>query len=202
MYWQYVTIVVGCLMQKPDLHIVKPARDVDPDYPDNEITAEEEVFEPVEDGDVSRPIANTFLSVVSRSLAIASVLAIITLVFLGVLSAVFIAVDKPAPPSDVATIESPPEEPEGTEEPLSFHSFYEADLAPTTTVRSNVRRRRPKPRIYVRGHKFRRPLRRSPQPLVPLFMPTTLVIYVENGVIKTRIEPWEQTTPSLKKRQQ
>jgi hypothetical protein len=197
-------------MQKPDLHIVKPARDVDTDYPLDsehpikEITGEEEVWEP--DGDVSRPIASIVLSLVSRSLAIVSVLAIITLILVGVLSAVFIAVDRPAPPSDVAMIGSPPEElelePEPAEEPLSFHSFYEANLAPVTTVRSNVRRRRVKPRIHVRGHKVRRPMRRPPAPLVPLFMPTTLVIYVEDGVIKTRIEPWVQTTPSAKKRQQ
>lgn len=189
-------------MQKPDLHIVKPARDLDSDHPRKEVTVEEEGLEPVADGEVSKGIANTFLSLVRRSLAVVSVLAIIFLIFLGVLSAVFIAVDRPNTPSEVAKIESPPEELEQTEEPLNFHSFSEANLAPATPVRANVRRRRAKPRIRVRGYKVRRPLRRSRVPLVPLFMPTTLVIYVEDGVIKTRIEPWVQTTPSLKKSQQ
>jgi hypothetical protein len=204
MYWQYYSpIAAVCLMQRPDLHIVKPAPDVDPDPPRGEITAEEQVLEPVPDSEVSKPITNTLLSWLRRSLAVASVLAIITLIFLGMLSAVFIVVDSPAPRADVPTTEPPPDLAQ-TDETLNFHSFSEANLAPVTTGRSNVRRRRLRPRIRANGYKSRRPNRpphRLRKPLVPLFMPTTLVIYIEDGVIKTRIEPWHQTTPSLKGRQ-
>src|SRR5688572_32024007 len=105
-------------MQKPDerLDIVKPAPEVDSDAPSDE---------------VSTPIGNTFLSWLRRSLAIASVLAIVILVFLSVLSAIFIAIERPAPRSDVTTSVRPgneltqteeAEETEETEEPLSFDS--------------------------------------------------------------------------------
>src|SRR5687767_10292493 len=205
MYWQYYsTIAAVCLMQRPDLHIVKPAPDVDPDPPRGEITVEEQVLEHVPDSEVSKPITNIFLSWLRRSLAVASVLAIITLIVLGVLSAVFILVDSPSPRADVPTTEPSPEDLEQTDETLNFHSFSEANLAPVTTGRSNVRRRRSRPRIRANGYKSRRPNRpphRLRKPLVPLFMPTTLVIYIEDGVIKTRIEPWQQTMQPLKGRQ-
>lgn len=186
-------------MQRPDLHIVKPAPDVDADPPREVVSAEDQVAEP--DGEVSKPITNTFLSFLRSSLAVLSVLAIITLIFLSVLSAIFIAVDPPAPRSETAAIEPSPEEVAQTDEPLSFHSFSEDDLAPVTTVRSNVRRKRTRPRAYVKGYRLRRPPRRRPAPLVPLFVPTTLVIYIEDGVIKTRTEPWLQNAPPAKKRQ-
>jgi hypothetical protein len=35
---------------------------------------------------------------------------------------------------------------------------------------------------------------RQPQPIEPKFFPTTLVIYSENGEIKTRVEPWIQSS--------
>ena len=181
-------------MQKPDLHIVKPSPNVHAEHPRGKITREEEVLEPVGDSEVSRPIANTFLSLLSRLLAVGSVLAIVTLIFLNVLSVVFVTVDKPAPPSDVSTNELPPAELVQTDEPLTFHSFYEANLEPVTTIRSNVRRRRAKPRIHRGVRTVGSPVGRFRKPLVPLFMPTTLVIYIENGAIKTRIEPWVQTT--------
>lgn len=189
-------------MQRPDLHIVKPAPDVDPDPPREEIMVEEQVLEPVPDSEVSKPITNTFLLWLSRFLAVGSVLAIITFILLSGLSAVFIVVDIPAPRSDVATTVPPSEDVAQIDEPLTFDSFSEANLAPVTTARSNVRRRRARPRIQVKRYKWRRPPHRLRKPLVPLFMPTTLVIYIEDGVIKTRIEPWLQTTPSLKGRQQ
>lgn len=187
-------------MQKPGLHIVKPASDVHSDNTHGEKDSGPEIPEPAADSDISRPVANAFLSWLRFSLAFGSVLAIITLIFLSLLSAVFIAVDPPAVPSDAPVAESPPDEAGQTDEPLSFHSFYEADLAPVTAVRSNFRRRRARARVSVKGYKMTRQPRRRPEPLVPLFMPTTLVIYVDNGVIKTRTEPWLQTTSSPKKK--
>ncbi|HEX6126581.1 MAG TPA: hypothetical protein VFZ23_14500 [Pyrinomonadaceae bacterium] len=59
-------------------------------------------------------------------------------------------------------------------------------------VRSNIRGRFARPGIHVTANKPVRRLRRLPQPMQPKFTPTTLVIYAENGVIYTRIEPWLQ----------
>ena len=49
--------------------------------------------------------------------------------------------------------------------------------------------RRSKPRLLLAAY---RPHRFTvlPQFMVSSFVPTTLVIYVENGLVKTRIEPW------------
>src|SRR5688572_25114354 len=181
-------------MQKPDesLDIDKPASEL-PREESQDITGEAEVLEPVADGEVATPISNPFLSWLRSSLAVGTVLAMIILVFLSVLSGVFIALDRSsAPQPEVATSAPPAEEPAETEEPLSFDSFAESNFEPATPVRTHVRRRRWRPRVHVKGYRTRR-LRRLRRPLVPLFMPTTLVIYVENGVIKTRIEPWLQT---------
>ena len=181
-------------MQKPDesLDIDKP-----PGEESQDITGDAEVLKPVADGEVSTPSANPFLSWLRGSLAVGTVLAMIILVFLSVLSGVFIALDKsPAPRPEVATNARPAEElaEAETEEPLSFDSFAESNFEPAPPVRTHAARRRRSrsPRIHVKGYRTRR-LRRIRRPLVPLFMPTTLVIYVENGVIKTRIEPWLQT---------
>ena len=182
-------------MQKPDesLDIDKPASEF-PREESHHIIDEAEALEPVADGEVSTPSANPFLSWLRGSLAVGTVLAMIILVFLSVLSGVFIALDRSsAPQPEVATNARPAEEPAETEEPLSFDSFAESNFEPATPVRTHTRRRRARsPRVHVKGYRTRR-LRRIRRPLVPLFMPTTLVIYVENGVIKTRIEPWLQT---------
>src|SRR5688572_10644715 len=121
-------------MQKPDesLDIVKPAREVDSEPPREvrpEITGEAEVA----DNEVSTPVVNTFLSWLRRSLAVGSVLAIIILVLLSVLSAIFIGIDRPTPQSDVTTTVRPAPRSDVTtnarpadeltqteEEPLSF----------------------------------------------------------------------------------
>ncbi|MGB7209124.1 MAG: hypothetical protein WBD27_10735 [Pyrinomonadaceae bacterium] len=62
-------------------------------------------------------------------------------------------------------------------------------------VRSTVRRKLPRPiRAYYRP---RQPARTS-HLVMSSFVPTTLIIYIENGEIKTRIEP--QLTAGYKKR--
>jgi len=51
--------------------------------------------------------------------------------------------------------------------------------------------RRSKPRVLFAAYRPRpRPLLHRPQLIVSSFVPTTLVIFVENGEVKTRIEPW------------
>ena len=59
-------------------------------------------------------------------------------------------------------------------------------------VRSNSGRRRARSTVSFAASKPRRQFRPPLQPEEPDFVPTTLVIYAENGVINTRIEPWLQ----------
>src|SRR5688572_32976548 len=114
-------------MQKPDesLDIDKLASEL-PRVESQDITGDAKVLEPVADGEVATPISNPFLSWLRSSLAVGTVLAMIILVFLSVLSGVFIALDRSsAPQPEVATNARPAEEPAETEEPLSFDSFAE-----------------------------------------------------------------------------
>src|SRR5687767_6787147 len=145
-------------MQKPDesLDIDNPASDL-PGEESQDITGEAEVLKPVADGEVSRPIANPFLSWLRRSLAVGTVVAMIILVLLSVLSAVFIAIDRSsAPQPEVATTARPAEElaEAETEEPLSFDSYSESNFEPATPVRPSARRRRARsPRSHVKGYR-------------------------------------------------
>jgi hypothetical protein len=53
-----------------------------------------------------------------------------------------------------------------------------------------ARRRHSRPRPSFAAYRPRRRAPLIPQFVVSQFVPTTLVIYAENGEIKTRIEPW------------
>jgi len=64
--------------------------------------------------------------------------------------------------------------------PLVFGQFR--------TLRSHERSKRPRTRIRIAAFRPRRPAP-SPRLMVADFVPTTLIIYPENGEIKTRIEP-------------
>lgn len=55
---------------------------------------------------------------------------------------------------------------------------------------SNTRRRPSRSSVQLTARVPRRELRPLLQAEEPKFVPTTLVIYAENGVINTRIEPW------------
>jgi hypothetical protein len=109
-------------------------------------------------------------------------------------SAILVGInDSPTGP-EVATNEmldaplSRPEEPYS----LNIASFAspedEADI-----VRSTSRRRASRPTVQLAVNRPRRQLRPPLQPDEPNFVPTTLVIYAENGSINTRVEPWFQT---------
>lgn len=78
-----------------------------------------------------------------------------------------------------------------TEEPFSSDVSTDSSLADDqpTAIRSRWRARRSKPRVRLIA--AYRPRREPSRPLLieTGFMPTTLVIYAENGEIKTRIEP-------------
>ncbi len=74
--------------------------------------------------------------------------------------------------------------------PISFEMF---SLSDTASVIDGVRSKRSislRPKIARTVYKPRRTYRSLPRPEEPKFVPTTLVIYAENGVIKRRVEPW------------
>ena len=98
--------------------------------------------------------------------------------------------------SDVADI-APPEQleiiPQETREPVNFDLFSsnssessdDADVVGSKIKRKPVRLTISRPSVRPRS---------VPQAVESKFVPTTLVIYAENGVIKRRIEPWLQSS--------
>jgi hypothetical protein len=77
-------------------------------------------------------------------------------------------------------------------EPLKFDisSFAPAGV---DVAQPYTRPRQSRPTIQLAVNKPRRQFRPRLRPDEPDFVPTTLVIYAENGSINTRIEPWFQT---------
>jgi len=125
-----------------------------------------------------------------RSLAVVGGLAVIALMFL---SAIFFGMyDQPAEPSVTLSDPATDHSPMRTERPLKPDIFAAQNSTPAGDVLPPVRSiAKPlplRPRVQVAAYRPRRQTRR-PQPAVPGFVPTTLVIYAENGEIKTRVEP-------------
>jgi hypothetical protein len=116
-------------------------------------------------------------------------------IFLALVSAVLVGINDSAVEPDVAMYVKPDEQLIQPEEPFSFELFSPSSFLPTTggsdVVRSNTKRRtvRSKTRLAVKPRRQSTP---APQLEQSTFVPTTLVIYAENGVINTRIEPWLQ----------
>ena len=143
-----------------------------------------------------RPVPNR-PSWFGRSLALGGGLAVIALIFL---SAVFIgSYDPPAEPSvgPVDTAGNPSDaatdhRPQRTERPLKSDIFAGQNSTPASgelrPLRSIAKPRLERPPVQVAAYRPRRQPRR-PRLVVTRFVPTTLVIYAENGEIKTRIEP-------------
>lgn len=106
-------------------------------------------------------------------------------------SAILVGINDPVAGPEVATTGESEYTLTQPEEPFSFDVF---SLEPTANVaeivRSHTRRRPVRPAIKLAVHKPRRQFRPPLQPEEPDFVPTTLVIYAENGVINSRIEPW------------
>jgi len=141
------------------------------------------------------------LSWFHRSLIASAAVAIIAFIGSSILVAIYGPTVEPvASPSDMATnlqpenFLTPPQELEPAElSPAENSPFVFREVH---AVRSAPRSRHARPRTLIATY--------HPRHLVPLpqftvsdFIPTTLVIYVENGEIKTRIEPW--LTASYKK---
>lgn len=161
----------------------------------------------------ARPTAHG-LSWFHRSLVIGGAIAIVVITFLG---GVFFGSNNPpakptvesadtaANPSD--TVAGPRDEALNDRPETMWNDFDPSGLVPDedsastsdepATDRSVVKRKhaRPRRRLAYRRHVLfaadrprRQPLR--PQLWVSDFIPTTLVIFVENGEVKTRTEPW------------
>jgi hypothetical protein len=132
-----------------------------------------------------------------RSLAVGGALAMIVLVLS---SAILIGISDPSsqPALDLADLGDAAidAQPEGsllaTEEPFTFDIFTSPkapiDFDQIRTVNSRARRRAVRPRVQLAAYRQPRRLRR-PQTAEPKFVPTTLVIYLDKGEVKTRIEP-------------
>lgn len=189
-------------MRKPieslDDHIVRPVPGVTPEPPravSLRRTGEVEVVEPLTvntervriafKGPRSRANPLWF----RRMLAAGS--GALVIIGLVLVSAILVGINDPA---ELATNIKPDQDSTQTEELFSFDI---SSASPVTTAtlginifRSNPKRRPIRPRVPLAVSKPKPQLRPIPQPEQPKFVPTTLVIYAENGVINTRIEPW------------
>ena len=124
----------------------------------------------------------------------------IVLVALALVSAILVGINESAAGPEVASTGSPVDfilvQPQELYT-FDFSSPSTLALSPvyvaSELARSSSGRRTSRARSNSMTFKPRRHRRRSPQPL-PKFIPTTLVIYAENGVINTRIEPWLQAS--------
>ena len=196
----------GCCMRKPSESIedfkVSRAPGVAPEPPSSvslRRTGELEVVKPLTvstervriafKGPRSRVPANPLWF--RRLLAVGS--GALVIIGLVLVSAILVGINDPA---EVATNIKPDHDSTQAEELFNFDI---SSASPVTTAtlginifRSNPKRRAIRPRLHVAVSKPKPQLRPIPQPEQPKFVPTTLVIYAENGVINTRIEPWVQ----------
>ena len=148
---------------------------------------------------ISRP-AQHQLSWFHRSLAVGGALAVMVIILA---SAIIIGIYdetentggdlvKTVDTSSDMPIDQPPiDTPVATDEPLipDMDSPTSSLFGEVGAIDTTVRRRSARPRVHVVAYRVGRYHRRS-RPATPKFIPTTLVIYPENGEIKTRIEPW------------
>lgn len=112
------------------------------------------------------------------------------LLFFGLVlvSAILIGISDSASGPDVAANEKL--DAAQTRELFSFDLSIPLTFLPPTgevAVRANTMRRPARPRFRA-TNKSR--LRSRLRPDEPKFIPTTLVIYAQNGVVNTRVEPW------------
>jgi hypothetical protein len=131
------------------------------------------------------------LSWYQRSVAFSVGLAVIALI-VGIVAGIY---DVPGPTgmqSDLVIDRQPEEMPRFPNEPDDSAASPAASASlrsdPLHIVRSAIRQRRPRPHVRRASYRPRR-LARPSHLVMSSFVPTTLIIYIENGEIKTRIEP-------------
>ncbi|MEO8041659.1 MAG: hypothetical protein ABI646_03515 [Acidobacteriota bacterium] len=193
-------------MWKPDEslddYIVKPATGLTSDPPravSLRLTAEIEILTPLTRREIGTTTVETSRSTAPyqplwfrRFVAVGS--GCLVVIAFVLVSAIIIGTSDPASNPGVAINGLPDNE--QTKEPIIFDIFSPSSIAPVNggidSVRSNIRRRPARPSLHRASYKPKRQSRPSLQPAEPKFFPTTLIIYAENGVINTRIEPWLQ----------
>lgn len=120
----------------------------------------------------------------------------LVMIAMVLVSAIFVGISDPGAGPDLATNWKPDDKFVQPEEPFSFDPSspwnFELATGGVDVVRSSTRRRVTRPRTYLAANRSKHEIRPLPQPEQPKFVPTTLVIYAENGVINTRVEPWLQ----------
>lgn len=172
------------LMRTGEAEILKPlARPAAP------AKSVQTVFKPSRRSVVPQPLwFRRFLAVGSGALV---------LIALVLVSAILVGIHDPAAVPDVATNVQPDDNLTQLEEPTSFDVSSTSSFAPAIVgseiVLPIAKRRLIRPHVELAPY---RPRQYAPQLQIaePKFFPTTLVIYSENGVIKTRIEPWLQSS--------
>ena len=138
------------------------------------------------------------------ALAIGAAFAMVAFILGNFLTGIYFPSVQPVSPVDVASDQhpsdtlTPPEELNGTDLWSGVESSFAFDEP--NAVRKATRPRRTMPRVLNRvvNSVYRyRPTVPRPRFIVSEFVPTTLIIYIENGEIKTRIEP--QLTTAYKR---
>jgi hypothetical protein len=138
-----------------------------------------------------------------RSLAVAAALAMTALILgTGLLIGYYAPHLEPVSPIDVAADQSPADTLTSPEEPGAFDLLSTLDSPSAfdgvVAVRKVIRTRRVHARVFQSVYRPRRFVALPrPRLIVSNFVPTTLIIYIDNGEIKTRIEP--QLTAGYKK---
>ena len=114
----------------------------------------------------------------------------IVMIALSLVSAILVGINEPIAGPELASDEQlgPPVQ----MEPFDILSASTEPATWLSVIRPSVRHRAAKPRQVTAYQP--RTYTRPPQPIEPKFFPTTLIIYSENGEIKTRIEPWIQSS--------
>jgi hypothetical protein len=180
-----------------DDFIVKPVAEVDSEAPRSvslRRTGEVEVLKPLARVDVRAKSGRYGFRPVYQPLWFRRFLAVgsgaLVMIAFVLVSAILVGINETAGP-EVASNDKIEYALAQFDEPLTFDisSFGAA----VDAAQSYVRRRTARPTIQVAVNKPRPQLREPLQPDEPDFVPTTLVIYAENGSINTRIEPWFQT---------
>lgn len=116
----------------------------------------------------------------------------LVMIALVLLSAILVGIGDAAGGHEVARNERTDDALTQSEELFTFDLSIPLTFVSTTGGDDIVRSRRARSTVRFAAGKPRRQLRPPLQPEEPDFVPTTLVIYAENGVINTRIEPWSQ----------
>lgn len=179
-------------------YTVKPAPHVTPDPPRSvslQRTGEFEVLKPLTPSRVRKGI-RSFRRVVPQPLWFRRFLVVgsgaLVLVAFALISAILVGINEQTAGPDVAANEN-------SDYTAQAEDLYSFDLSlPLTFLpvidRSNTRRRQTRPTTLLAVSKPRPQLRPRLEPEDPDFVPTTLVIYAQNGVITSRIEPWLQAS--------